>query len=315
MDNNQNKRTELLVLITPYVLKSPDEARAETQRLHKHSEMQDVLIRGWSDSPLARPDPVLEKLAQKRTLLGKRPRSQHPPMPRHPSCCQPISRQRPPTDTAMKVAAILCVAATVLGSARATEWERYQVILDRQPFGTLAAKDATVTPDYAKSLRLSALWQVHGQPRAGFEDVSTKTNQSFVLACGEKSEDGLELVEVRYADEAVVVRKGTEVTVLHMQAGVSTNAPLNIAAPPGSPGAPTVNPWREFYERYRQRRRDERGNNPASPAMPGGEAMPPMPMRQAPDGNMITAPPMPTAISPDTERQLTRDGIIPRRRR
>ena len=78
MDNNQNKRTELLVLITPYVLKSPDEARAETQRLHKHSEMQDVLIRGWSDSPLARPDPVLEKLAQKRTLLGKATKASTP---------------------------------------------------------------------------------------------------------------------------------------------------------------------------------------------------------------------------------------------
>jgi general secretion pathway protein D len=78
MDNNQNKRTELLVLITPYVLKSPEEARAETQRLHKHSEMQNTLIRGWSDSPLARPDPVLEKLVQKKTLLGKAPQPASP---------------------------------------------------------------------------------------------------------------------------------------------------------------------------------------------------------------------------------------------
>ncbi|TAN38585.1 MAG: type II secretion system protein GspD [Verrucomicrobia bacterium] len=72
-DNNTTIRTELLVLITPYVLKTPEEARAETKRLHKNSNMEEVLIRGWSDSPLAKPDPELAKALQKKTLFGKRP--------------------------------------------------------------------------------------------------------------------------------------------------------------------------------------------------------------------------------------------------
>ena len=72
-DNNTSERTELLVLITPYVLKTPEEARAETRRLHKHSQMQEALIRGWSDSDLARPDPLIEKAAQKKSLFGKQP--------------------------------------------------------------------------------------------------------------------------------------------------------------------------------------------------------------------------------------------------
>jgi hypothetical protein len=206
----------------------------------------------------------------------------------------------------MNVAALFCVSAALVMAARAAEWERYQIILDRQPFGALAAKDATnATPDYAKSLRLSCLWQVHGQPRAGFEDSATKKN--FTLACGEKTDDGLELMEVRYADESVVVRKGTEVTVLRMQAGVSTNPPPQIAVAPGGPTAPTINPWREFYERYRQRRREDRANNPAAGALPPGT--------QIQDDGAMVPPPMPTAITPDGEQQLLRDGVIPRRTR
>jgi type II secretory pathway component GspD/PulD (secretin) len=71
-DNNTVTRTELLVLITPYVVKTPDEARAETKRLHLNSQMSESLIRGWSDSPFARTDPMIEKAAtQRRSLFGK----------------------------------------------------------------------------------------------------------------------------------------------------------------------------------------------------------------------------------------------------
>ena len=70
-DSNSVTRTELLVLITPYVIKTPDEARAETKRLHLNSQMSESLIRGWSDSPLARTDPMIEKATQKRSLFGK----------------------------------------------------------------------------------------------------------------------------------------------------------------------------------------------------------------------------------------------------
>lgn len=69
-DSDQSVRTELLVLITPYVLKTPEEARAETKRLHDNSDMKTVFTRGWSDSPLAKPDPEIERALRKRTLFG-----------------------------------------------------------------------------------------------------------------------------------------------------------------------------------------------------------------------------------------------------
>lgn len=54
-DSRQEARTELLVLITPYVLMTPEEARQETVRLHKGSHSSKVRWhRDWSDSELPR---------------------------------------------------------------------------------------------------------------------------------------------------------------------------------------------------------------------------------------------------------------------
>ncbi len=53
-EDKTRKRTELLVLITPYVLMSPEEARMETLRLHQASNVAaEDWYRGWSDSSLA----------------------------------------------------------------------------------------------------------------------------------------------------------------------------------------------------------------------------------------------------------------------
>jgi len=53
-EDKTRKRTELLVLITPYVLMTPEEARVETERLHQASNVAaEDWYRGWSDSSLA----------------------------------------------------------------------------------------------------------------------------------------------------------------------------------------------------------------------------------------------------------------------
>ena len=53
-ESKTRQRAELLVLITPYVLMTPEEARAETERLHRASNVAaEDWYRGWSDSSLA----------------------------------------------------------------------------------------------------------------------------------------------------------------------------------------------------------------------------------------------------------------------
>ncbi len=55
-DKDTDNRTELLVLLTPYVLTTPEEAQRETERLHNATAASKVKwYRGWSDSPLTKP--------------------------------------------------------------------------------------------------------------------------------------------------------------------------------------------------------------------------------------------------------------------
>ena len=55
-DKDTDNRTELLVLLTPYVLTTPEEAQRETERLHSATAASKVKwYRGWSDSPLTNP--------------------------------------------------------------------------------------------------------------------------------------------------------------------------------------------------------------------------------------------------------------------
>ncbi|MBP7828951.1 MAG: type II secretion system secretin GspD [Kiritimatiellae bacterium] len=60
-DTRDDNRTELLVLMTPYVLMTQEEARKETARLHRATRYsQTRWQRGWSDSELAGPSKTRE---------------------------------------------------------------------------------------------------------------------------------------------------------------------------------------------------------------------------------------------------------------
>lgn len=57
-DTRNNNRTELLVLLTPYVMMNPQETLGETKRLHGAMKTDQLpWYRGWSESPLTEPDP------------------------------------------------------------------------------------------------------------------------------------------------------------------------------------------------------------------------------------------------------------------
>lgn len=67
-DTEKNNRTELLVLLTPYVLTTPEETQRETERLHNSTAAKQAKwYRGWSDSQLTRPSKA-ELSAEKRAM-------------------------------------------------------------------------------------------------------------------------------------------------------------------------------------------------------------------------------------------------------
>ena len=72
-EDKTRKRTELLVLITPYVLMTPEEARAETLRLHRASNVAaEDWYRGWSDSSLAPFSPAQVRQMEQEKAAGRR---------------------------------------------------------------------------------------------------------------------------------------------------------------------------------------------------------------------------------------------------
>jgi hypothetical protein len=197
--------------------------------------------------------------------------------------------------TPWNIAVVLLCAAV---SAGAAEWSRYQVIRDKHPFGTLT-NSTNATPDFARSLRLSALWQVRGQWRAGFEDAAGK--RDFVLGCGERTDSGFELAEVRYADGTVVLRQGGEVALLRLQAGAATPGPTGLSA---------ANPWRTFNESFRQRHPSDGANAQPPRIAYSGEQLERHLQEQQMQAIRIGAPPLPVPLTLESANQLAREGFL-----
>ncbi|MCU0857570.1 MAG: type II secretion system secretin GspD [Pontiellaceae bacterium] len=65
--NNKDDRTELVVLLTPYVLTNPEQAQSEAKRRLESSDANETLWpRGWSGSPLKNDEPPKDPMKSKR---------------------------------------------------------------------------------------------------------------------------------------------------------------------------------------------------------------------------------------------------------
>ena len=67
-DSTQDNRTELIVIITPYVMSTPEEVRAEARRLYERSLSYAGWDETWSDSPLLQRNRVTDEDAPKPLL-------------------------------------------------------------------------------------------------------------------------------------------------------------------------------------------------------------------------------------------------------
>lgn len=70
--DNTDTRSELLVLLTPYVLTNPDQAQHEAKRVYDASDSKNTLWpRGWSQSPLANDEPEKDDWKKKKGKKDK----------------------------------------------------------------------------------------------------------------------------------------------------------------------------------------------------------------------------------------------------
>lgn len=210
------------------------------------------------------------------------------------------------------------VLLTVIGwagwaNASATGFDRYRVILDRKPFGDAPApapetRPAVVVPpaeSFARTIRLSAIVEeADGGIRVGL--VDGRNNDSFFLRVGD-THDGIELVSASFEDEEAVLRRGTEMAIIKLADG-------QVQAITPQQHQDRVRARQTSYEDRRRARQEElerRRNQPPPEPQLTGEAL----QRHLEDYQMEVIrqglPPLPIPLTPEMDRQLVSEGILP----
>ena len=150
-----------------------------------------------------------------------------------------------------------------------TDFGHYQIILDKNPFGSLGPAAPIVIPEYAKNLRLCGTARINNNFYAGFYESVSKTD--FLLKKGETSENGITLEDIDITNESAKISSAGLSTTLYVQAlPIPTNAPPgtvmgNSSSMPVSSSS-GQNPWAQFYQRYQQRHAND-GAVPISPIL------------------------------------------------
>lgn len=196
--------------------------------------------------------------------------------------------------------------------AMPTGFERYQVILEREPFGALPAEPAPTRPvsvpqaeSFARTIRLSALYEMEdGEIRVGL--VDSQNNDGFFLGVGE-SHNGIELVSASFEDEEAVLRRGAEMAIIKLKEG-------EIQAITAQEHQERTVARQTSYEERRRARMEElerrRQEPPPEPRLTG-EALERHLQEYQMDVIRQGLPPLPIPLTPEMDRQLVEEGVLP----
>lgn len=212
-------------------------------------------------------------------------------------------------------AALLGGALTIPAATPDIPFDRYQVILNRKPFGEAPppppppAKPPPPKGDsFAKSLRLSMIIETDdGEMRVGF--VDNRTQKSYSLLQGE-SVDGIELVSASFLDEEAVLKNGEEMALLKLSSGEFEE----ISQEQGRQKVEEQRASRQSYIERRRARleqmRQAREQPPPEPKYTGEELA-----KHLQDYQMEVIrqglPPLPIPLTPEQDDQLVAEGVLP----
>jgi hypothetical protein len=186
-------------------------------------------------------------------------------------------------------------------------FDRYQLILTKQPFGQEPPEadmiQVSASQSFARNLRLSMLFEgSDGTTRAGIVDNSTK--KSYILRVGEP-QDGFEMIEADIKSSEAMVRKDNEVALFKLEAG---------AGQPISKGEQSSR-----QSSYAERRKallkqvEERRQETVPPPEPQltGEALKKHLEQVQMDAIRKGLPPLPLPLTPEMDAQLVKEGVLP----
>ncbi len=202
-------------------------------------------------------------------------------------------------------AAILILLTSVLSGMAVEEgFERYQVIIDKHPFGEEPPEAETVqiplNQSFARHLRLSMLFEgSEGELRVGIIDSKEKKN--YILSIGEL-QDGLELIEADLAASEAMLRKGNEVALFKLES--DKPEPLSKSQQAARRSS--------YADRRRARQTPVKNTEPKEPPEPRltGEALRKHLENVQMDAIRNGLPPLPLPLTPEMDDQLVSEGVL-----
>lgn len=210
---------------------------------------------------------------------------------------------------------------------------RYQSIMDRKPFGEVAAagaadpgKSEASESAIAASLKLVALErdEESGKVRAGVVDEAAHKN--YYLTIGDE-EDEIKLMDADFKGDRALIRKSGQEVWLTLGSGKGSSSSAPSAAAVGPSPAPTEVARRQRFRELmdaRNRARETAAQNPTNaPA-----AAPPVVRPQFKNNEEMKAyyrkinmdliraggkkgPPLPIPLTPEEDAQLVKEGVLP----
>ena len=154
----------------------------------------------------------------------------------------------------MSVLIGLFVAVSAARATETYEFSRYQIILDRGPFGPVTATSADAAPPWtARFTPVGFVYSNSVLPQAIIQDK--EGNRSYFKAEGEAIDD-VKVVSIDVTARKLVVQKGLEKATLTVEQRPNTPIPGGITGQPpqptgvpGAPGAATPGPRRIPFRR------------------------------------------------------------------
>ena len=237
--------------------------------------------------------------------------------------------------TPVLLAAIMIAGGVGVASAALQQFsfDRYQTILDRQPFGEIKADvkppapSGPVAPPFTKSIKMCAILEDDSGIQVGFVNVAVRPPKSYFLYVG-ASEDEMTLVRADFTREMALLEKGGDEQWISMAGPVDMAVAMGYqptvaarvvadavpgAKPPSartSRGRSRTAKTASYAERLRLRREAMKARSASKPKLEGDDLKKHLESYQM-DLIRKGMPALPMPLTKEMDAQLVSEGVLP----
>lgn len=204
-----------------------------------------------------------------------------------------------------RIIIFILLTAALSGSAVPEGFARYQLIIEKRPFGEeppdADIKQVPLSQSFAKNLRLSMIYEgPGGDIRVGI--IDNKLKKSYTLKTGENVE-GITLIEADISKDEATLQKGDEVVLFPLKAG---EKPKPAPARKATRASSYAQRRAALLKKAREQKKKEQAQQPALT----GEALREHLEAVQMDAIRTGKPPLPMALTPEMDAQLVSEGVL-----